>query len=376
MAKRTKVRVRWTDRAGGRYAAMRWTKDGKRSEKGLGYVTEAEAEEARLDQEAALRLGLQLEIASVEPSVVADVLIAYVEDMRARHGGKKYGHAELNRSEILADAVGHMRPDRVSTATLRRYAQQRVQQLGKRSGKPIKRSTVFAEMATLKRAFRFAKDTGLIECDPPSLPSKKDLPDDSRPARRLDEDEVRSLIQAAHQDVRQGFGTLIQMLAWSGRRPVAVFDLRPKDLKKLDQRKAYYERDKGGEARGWGPLTTPAHAALAQRLDELGEGDDERWLWPRDCGDPYSTESIRQPWYRTRARAGLPGVNVYDLRKFAATRIYRVTGCVRTTMQFTGHTNPQTLLKYYIYADVDAAEVAAPKIGWTPAPLRVVEEDG
>jgi hypothetical protein len=44
-------------------------------------------------------------------------------------------------------------------------------------------------------------------------------------------------------------------------------------------------------------------------------------------------------------------------------------------MQFTGHKDPMTLLKHYVFAERDAAENIAPTIDWTPAPLRLVEEE-
>ncbi len=373
--KTPKVSIKWFKRALGPYAILRWTpKGGKRQSRSLGYVTAEEAESERLDQVAALRLGLRLETDSVARVVVVDVLLAYCDDLTTRHGGKKYHLAEVNRCELLADAIGHMRPERVSIATLRRYMQTRHREVGKRSGNPIKRSTILAELRTLRRAFRFSNDAGLIECSPPALPSKKDLPDDARPPRRLLEGEVRQILAAADEDKRDGFGSLVQMLAWSGRRPVAVFDMRVRDCSRLESDLAYFDRDKGGESRGWGPLTAPAKDALERRVLELSDTEPDQLLWPRDCGKVYCTESIRQPWQRVRDRTGLQDVNVYDLRKFAATRIYRVTGCIRTTMQFTGHRSPKTLLDHYIYAEQGAAELAAPRIGWTPAALTVVQE--
>ena len=55
-------------------------------------------------------------------------------------------------------------------------------------------------------------------------------------------------------------------------------------------------------------------------------------------------------------RANLDDVKPYDLRKFAATRIYKATGSIPVTMQFTGHRNPNTLLQHYVFAERDAAE--------------------
>lgn len=71
--------------------------------------------------------------------------------------------------------------------------------------------------------------------------------------------------------------------------------------------------------------------------------------------------------------AGVAHLTTYDLRKFACTRIYRATGSIPVTMQFSGHRDPQTLLNHYIYAERNAAESIAPRIDWTPADLTAIE---
>lgn len=371
-----KVVQRWKkrwDEAGRRYLALRATwQDGTRQEMGIGYRTEEEA-----DREAAslLLTGRQLgEERSSPSSVTVDVVLAeYLANIERRFGYSST-HAHNRRAHIghLNELLGDKKVATISTAKLRDYCHDRKRQVNRVGGLP-KRSTIFDELKTLRAAWRYAIDEDLVDLAPLQLPQKKTLPEDARPARSLDEDEVRALIASAEAIPRHGdkIGSLVAFMAWSGRRPVAIFNLRD-DQVDLEQGRAYFSRDKGGEARGWSPLTQAAAEVLAGRLEvRRGKG----WLWPTRQHNAYTLPFWRESyWDRIRDGSGVLDVQPYDLRRFACTRI--VEGCrgnLKLAVRFTGHRDEKTLLRYL--QPVGELE-AAKRIGWTPEVVEIKRRQG
>jgi integrase len=376
------VAVKWEarqDEEGRRYAVLRWTEDGTRKSRPIGYQTPEVAEELRRDHEAALRLGVASPIDSFVR--VADVLAGYLRELEHRPVSDGYAELELQRCNTLARLIGRLPVESVSGAVLSRYLGDRRRERT-RHGTTPRRSTVLMEVDTLRRAYRTMIELRRIAGPVPARPAGK-LPNDQRPPRRLTEAEVARLVTQAHADDDEsghwrwsghGLGWLFQVLAWSGRRPVAVLDVRVEDLDRLlDERTAredqlvYWRRDKGGESLGWGPVTEPARTALAARAREVGSGR----LWPGvgDAGD------LHRPLRRVSKRARVWDVQVYDLRRHAVTQILRgVGGLTKVARRYTGHLRDETLLRYAYAADGEA-EALAPTIGWAPAQLRVAGED-
>ena len=373
--KHPKVRLKWEARTNPedeRYAILRWVDPdtGKRRSRSLGYSTPQVAEDARGDLEAALRLQVGLPTDSFAVRV-ADVLVAYLQDLEGRPTSAKHAEDELWRCTTLKRHLGHLAADQVSRATMDRYQGDRRRETTQR-GTPPSRYTIRHEIRTLRTAYRRALEARLITCPPPPRPSGR-LPDDARPARRLSEADVAALIAAGHGGRAPDTGWLLQTLAWSGRRPVAVLALEVEDVAKLRDQNlpraeqlVFWRRDKGGIGRGWGPVAEPAREALCARAEQVEEGR----LWRIS-----TAASLWGAVRRAAARAGLSDVQPYDLRRFAVTQILRAChGQVRIAMRFTGHRQTQTLLRY-AYDHAGAAESLAARIGWTPEPLTLVERD-
>lgn len=393
MRRKVRVSIKWearADESGNRYAILRWMgpdpKTGlvRRLTRQIGYQTPEQAEDLRHRHESSL----VLEVASPLDgcATVGDVLTWYVLDLDRRPVSAGYGDGELARCETLRRHLGVKAHDRVTSQLLSQYLGDRRRERS-RLGRPPKRSSLLMELDTLRRAYRSAIERRLIAGPIPSMPTGK-LPQDRRPARRLTEAEVSRLIVAGHatgwglvqrggHEASPGLGWLVQTLAWSGRRPVAVLELTVEDVARLrdetlprEQRLCLWRRDKGGEALGWGPVTEPAREALVARAEEVGTGP----LWAFG-----SAKGMWKPFQRAALEAGVPGAQPYDLRRHAVTRI--LDGCgwnLKMARAFTGHSRDETLLRY-AYLPEGSAEAVAGRIGWTPETLRLVagqaEED-
>lgn len=380
------VRLKWEareDEEGRRYLILRWTDPvtGKRVSKPVGFLTPEAAEEARKDREAALRL--QVDLPSGSFVRVADVIVAYLGDLDHRPISERYGEMELSRCATIRRLIGHLAAEEVTSATLARYVGDRRREPSRLKRAP-KRSSLMMEVDTIRRAFKSAIDQRLIRCPVPGMPVGK-LPNDRRPHRRLTEAEVAKLIVAGHEDMEQwthgggherydGLGWLIQVLAWSGRRPIAVLELTVDDVARLlddsiarEDQLVEWRRDKGGEGLGLGPVTEPARSALIARAGEVKAGR----LW-----GIVDSKALLRPFHRVALAAGVVGVQPYDLRRFAVTKILDgVRWNLKKAMVYTGHTQEATVLRYS-FAPEGSAEAMAGSIGWSPLKEAEKAEEG
>lgn len=404
------VRIEWfPDRTqeGLTYAAIRWTDPDpkaspKRRKESLGYVTGAQAEDLRAAKEAALRLGLAPPSSSDSSTgySVADLLVDYcgaveVSPTTTAHKdrvaddcaslGRHLGRVQV--AELTAHHVGRYLAlrsrERGVKVRQRKHetddAYQRRAEAARTSptGKPISSTTIKAEIATLRRAMKWARDGGKTTAHPVPMPHRKALPKDRRPARRLTEAEVARIIAAAREHER----TLLTVLAWSGRRPKAIFAARVKDaVRLLDERLPrkdrlmYWRTDKGEEATGWGPVTGPAYEAIRERARELlAEGAAPKaLLWSSPSETAWKPSTWPKRFAKIAATSGVEDVTTYDLRKHACAQLLHRLGSARDAIRYSGHLTVAVFLDTYAYAMEGSAEDMAERITWTPAPLTAL----
>lgn len=173
-----------------------------------------------------------------------------------------------------------------------------------------------------------------------------------------------------------GLWSLLTVLAWSGRRPVAVFGARRRDCERLldtslprADRLMFWAQDKAGVGRGLGPVTEPALQAIVDRAQRVT--DPGALLWTTARGLPWTPERLSRVFDRIAARAGVEDVQPYDLRRFAVTQILaEAQGQIAVAQQYTGHRSTRALLRY-LYAPQGAAEALAQAIGWSSPELVV-----
>jgi integrase len=190
--------------------------------------------------------------------------------------------------------------------------------------------------------------------------------------------EVDGRLFLAEPPPPRGYRSLFTVLAWTGRRPIAVFAARVGDCARLldehlprHERLMFWAEDKGGVGRGWGPVPEPAYHALRERAQQLaGQPDARLWLSPQEL--PWTPVRLATKLYRIAARAKVEGVQLYDLRRFAITSILaEVRGQTAVARKYTGHKSDRALLRY-VFAPEGEAEGAAARIGWGPAELHEV----
>lgn len=349
------------------YAQLRWTnEEGQEQTETIGWNTPEAADLAAERKAAALFLGLQQSESPTKPSVpsLAILIGEYADDLDTREvGGAGYRTNVENRGAALTRHLGRIAADRLTLRDLEQYVATRRKELGGRRGNRHPRKvTVHDELRLLRRVIDTTRRWGKHDAIFPGMPSFKGWPDDARPPRKLSADEHAQLIATAALD-RAHLARLLNFMGWCPRRPVAIFALRRRDCARaLDPRYTgndllYFEKDKAGVGRGWGPLLPEARAVLQEHLrDTIGPPDE--FVWKSATGKPYTAGILAAVLRYLNPKSGVPDVHPYDLRKLAAVRAYHATGSKLKATWFTGHRDVVVLLRNYLFDEEDAVTLA------------------
>lgn len=373
-----KIVRRSKSRQGEVYVQWTWThpEKGPQTETG-GWLRQADVEAERRRVEARETLGLPIESLDGRASArttIGDLIGKYADDVEERGVGCNGYRTNIeNRSVPLTLHLGRTLVSRLSVDDLDAYiAKRRTEVGGRRKNRTPKRTTVQDELRLLRRVWAKAKKTGLHDREWPGMPSLKGWPDDSKPPRKLSEEEVARLASTAASD-RPSLARFLQFLAHCPRRPIAYADLRRGGVKRaLDSGYAgndlaYFEKDKGGVGRGWGPLLPEARAALTEHLKDT-IGPDDGLVWTSPQGSTWTANKINSMLRYLCLKAEVAATTAYDLRKYAAVVAYRrCDRSLKATMRFTGHKDAMTLLRHYLF---DEDDLVAAAVAGTPSLSR------
>lgn len=330
------------------YRQLRWTVEGVEDTRSIGWTTEDQADLEVERQRSALLLGVSLKPPSPSPVVVSSLCVAYLDAVeRRKMGSERYRRMLSYRVAYLIRHLGDANAHALTRDMLAEYVAIRRQELGGRGNRPPRKATVQSELRSLRCILDGAAPW-------PGLPSLSGWPDDATPPRRVTPTEVEKLLAAKPSPQ---LARLIRFASWCPRRPVAIFALTRADCGRvLDDAYGgndlvFFSEDKGGRARGWGPLLPQARAALREHLRaSIGPAGDLVWTAPR--GGHGTAESFGAQLRALSERAKIPAVRPYDLRKLACVRAYEATGrSLPATTRFTGHRDAATLLKHYLFAE-------------------------
>jgi integrase/recombinase XerD len=215
-------------------------------------------------------------------------------------------------------------------------------------------STVARRSAALRRFFGFLVDEGLRRDDPSSALPR---PRFERPLPRiLDEDQVRSMFEAAEDRAASGEGAavrnlaLLELLYGSGLRASELVGL-PRGAVRAGQ-PFLMVRGKGDKDR-LVPISTRAQAAVQQWLEQVPSG--ASWLFPSGKSH-LSRVRLFQIVRAMAADAGIPPdrVSPHVLRHAFATHLLSGGADLRVLQSLLGHADIATT---QIYTHVDSARL-------------------
>jgi hypothetical protein len=128
------VTIRWEldrdkqprkDETGRGYAILRWSISGKRGSQTIGYVSESEAEQLRVETESRLRLGMTPSAPSSGSATVRVVCALYVRDLAERSATARAIETTADRLACVTRWLGNIAADRLDGEDLRRYVADR-----------------------------------------------------------------------------------------------------------------------------------------------------------------------------------------------------------------------------------------------------------
>lgn len=416
------VRLAQKERQGQTYWLLKWSGPGlepgetESRERALavGFVTKREAETRRRAVEAevnAVLRGLLVSSSSSKSAPpAARALDDYIVHIAGLRGDSDYTRAEARIAGHLTRLIGHVRADLVTTDTMKDYALARMREPGKMGR--VKRRTAVDELATLRRALKLLYTKGLLRVPVPAAPRAKDLAaNDARVRGLVTEVEFRALIASVRRHHRQRRPTdhptdelvrALEVLYWLPARPseivgnggtdpatgerrnpgLSVGDcaLLTQPLPRRDQ-KVRFGKTKGGEGRGFRPITEPARLALLAQLATRPK-DPDALVWPGARGEdgPMGHSALKrvlaeaiEAHNATRGATRIEPIQLYDLRRHAITEVLReVSWNLKAACRYTGHQNPLTLVRYARLDDEEVDDLAG-QIGWRTPHLQVVK---
>jgi integrase len=245
-------------------------------------------------------------------------------------------------------------------------------------------ATIGQYHATIRRALRQAVRWGWITANPAGRASPPPLV-----AHQLvppNPTQIKRVIAALSADPDSlAFATFIRFAGASGARRGEVCALRADDF---DGSGVTIVRSIGQVGREWHVKDTKTHqgrrisldpatlllvgaqqlrqAERAQRAEVEVVANPYIFSDELDASGPWHPDRISQRWRRIRAKHGLDGVRLHDLRHAVATDLLTAGVDVRTVAGRLGHANAATTLKVYAQwspqRDVDAAAILGARL--------------
>ncbi len=220
-------------------------------------------------------------------------------------------------------------------------------------------ATVNRHLQSIRKFFRYAMQSGLVEHDPSVrvklLPQPK-----SRVSKGLDESEMESFLDAVQQGpphlVPRDYA-IVQLMLQTGIRVGELTRLRLPDVSLSEERGVLKIRGQGAPQDREVPLNGRAREAMKAYLENRPtEGGDHLFLTQN--GDPLSVRSVQRLVNTYAQAAGLEKVSTYTLRQTCGEHILRDTGDLHLVARLMGHKRLETAIKYVQPQLEDSAELA------------------
>ncbi|MGH8985773.1 MAG: tyrosine-type recombinase/integrase [Acidimicrobiia bacterium] len=249
---------------------------------------------------------------------------------------------------------------------------------GRAGGKPLAAGTVLRIHAVLRSALEQARKWGWLTVNPADLATPPRAPGAAiNPPEPADLGRLFALVDDAEPEL----GCFLRLAASTGARRSQVCGLRWSDVD-LGAAAVTFARGVVDGPDGLVVKDTKTHRSYAVALDEplvaLLEEHHARmaeraiacgvalvddayvFSYEPDCRAPWRPDGVTHRFSRLRAKAGMPGVRLHDLRHYVATRLLAAGVPITTVAGRLGHARSATTLNVYGHfapSDRDAAKV-------------------
>jgi integrase len=307
-----------------------------------------EAERWAQSTEAALRERRYFKAAESERRTVGELIDRYLKEIlpTKRSGRSQWAQFLFWQSELGHLALADLTPALVADC------RDRLAKGETPSGKPASPATQVRYLAALGHAVTVAvREWGWLDDNPVRKVRRPKEPGGR--VRFLSEEERTALLAACKMSQNPLLYPLVVLALATGARLGELLSLRWADVD-LARGVARLARTKNGEPRAL-PLTGHAlavlkgHAALCR--------NDTAFVFPSEHG--RTPASLRKPWERALAEAGIAGFRFHDLRHTAASYL-AMTGATPTDIAAVlGHKTLAMVKRYAHLSDQHVSQVVA-----------------
>lgn len=250
------------------------------------------------------------------------------------------------------DSVQPFALERIATPTLTRYREHLQHEL------QLRPATINRHLVSLKRYFGWANDQELVARNPASV--VKLVPQTTRPARHLSDQEEAALVAAAENAGSLRDQTLIVLMLHTGLRVNEVCQLQ-RDHVVLHKRSGYVKvwgkRNKYREV----PLNATARKGLADYL-AVADRDAPFLFVSQRTQAPLTPRGVGFVIKKYAQKAGLPDLRPHDLRHRFGYRMAETVPLHRLA-QIMGHDSLDTTMIYIQGTEHDLQQ-AVEQIAW------------
>ena len=252
----------------------------------------------------------------------------YIENYAKVRNKKRAWQRKVTSLKALNDYMGKLELGAITPASLHNFMRWRKNQ-------GVSDATINQDLSTIKHMFSYALEIGVVESNPLEKFKKLRLEQKQRP--RFTDDDVQRVIDAARPDCRPIF---IFIRETACRREEAL-SLQHEQIQRESRMVMFSENTKSRKYR-YVPLTE----AAIEAVDAL----------PRVDGCPYvfynpktkdRWSDCRKPWERAREEAGLPELQVKDLRRHYAINLAEEGADMHDIQQVLGHSSVATTERHY-----------------------------
>ncbi len=254
----------------------------------------------------------------------------YISDSAKVRNRKKTWKRKQTSLDALISFMEKWRLQDVSTHLLEMYVKQRLEE-GKSAG------TINKDLTVLKHLLTYAVMRGVIDSNP--IEKFKNLKEDQKERPRFTEQQIQAIIGAARPDCTPIF-TFIRE---TGCRRDEALSLQHWQVQADSQQVVFSHNTKSRRYR-YVPLTEVALEAVnaLPRVESCpfvfyNLKSKDRWC---DC---------RKPWEQVRKKAGVPELQVKDLRRHFAIKLAESGASMHDIQQVLGHASAVTTEKHYAH---------------------------
>lgn len=253
---------------------------------------------------------------------LSDLLFRYQKEITPK---KRGSDAEKYRLKtLLQHEIARIPVRKLTASAVARYRDQRLQL--------VSSSSVRRELVILRHCLEVARkewDAPLKENPVHNI----QIPSDWKAReRRLDEDELKALLEAADRCRNPYVKPVVQFALETGMRRGEILGLVWANID-LKARTAAILQTKNGHAR-----TVPLSVAAAAILKAFNHRDGVVF--------PISANALRLSWERIKEKAQLQDLRFHDLRHEAVSRFFELGLSVPEVALISGHRDPRMLFRY------------------------------